>query len=660
MAIILQFKRRKEVQQQPIVLHFRKQAVEDIRAWTGEYGVLEELVFLPFTVEGYSGELATVSFKANPQFQPHAFSIGEELPRSAWQHPKTVLVQDPNRSYAGTGWEAQQRIVWEGQNIVASLTRDNTLTPSVITVGEEVLGSHTINIDINSDGDRDVVWRSWLPLHKKTVVVSGRTAESGEYATVSRIDNLAFVRFAAQAGTGEVLSLTRLDSETLVTLRPQDAVSGERVDVSSFVSSSGKVLRYWLPLQTGETATLAAITNAPKPKPTGAEPIKVGEEASVSLQISRVFMFSSGQGEEGQKRIHGVGIDNASLLRVYSGEQTAVITMPGNAKLYPQVIHTSEDVVVDVKPRIGHTLDMRDIGTSEDTYITLERLKHVRLLPRKIFTGEWAFVEVENRGLNIALCKSCQAPYVGCTFHFDLGDYPLLWEGGGDVPVHVSVHLEVNKRWSAEAASGEYATVRFYEDSILPPMLAFTGEHSRRSVNLVYDKNTDFDNSSRIPDGEGVDSDLFEPEPIHKEGIGAWDGQELKPWFSAEQCFRANPLDGQEAKMELAFDPYWLPARIGEMVKMRLQTNVHIRPYDAVSGEDTPRWKFYEPPVEIFTGETATAKIITEYAVTFDEIGCVDNEYIPRKDNGELDRARATAAAIELEIFEYNIKGRCY
>lgn len=380
-----------------------------------------------------------------------------------------------------------------------------------------------------------------------------------------------------------------------------------------------------------------------------------GEHGNASYATFTIFSFDADDGSI--VSTSDFFKDEGSLWRVYDGEYTPLTPLNLRSKLWPREGIDGELAEIIIKEKPPERLD-GDIYDGDGTWMTLERLLHIKVRPYNATDGEFAQFSFDDMNMDstiFSLCHAC-APWIACqtVIQFERGVPP--WEYSKDIKENTEMVLALENRLYLHGHDGEQATGFLFEaNNSLGHFYGYDGETVKSDI--WRNKGLDFDSTVTQPDGGKTDIDLGQDDPRAQDANNARDGEYSTALLATIQSCYPHGLDGENGIASLDIFK-WPKAYDGENTKMILATTVWLIPQEAPDGEEGGQ-QMPDPPLQGYDGESTSAVLEMIFETYFKETGCVDNEYIPRGERGEPDYKNATRAAIEFEPFEYSLKGGC-
>nr|DAR80581.1 MAG TPA: hypothetical protein [Caudoviricetes sp.] len=498
------------------------------------------------------------------------------------------------------------------------------------------------------DGDATSIDKLEYP---KTVKIDDATAHDGENTSISldTIKPLLSDGSVADGESGRIASIVFAAYARLAL----GAYDGDGTIVDLFVPPAKNKLD--LQAHDGETASATIEKSKRNPFEKSSFLGYEGERGVASSASFAVFSFGADDGSS--VTTTEFFKDEGSLWRVHDGEYTPLTPLNIHSKLWPRDAYDGDRAEIIIKEKPPERLD-GTIYDGDGTWMTLERLLHVKLRPYNATDGELAQFSFDDTNMDstiFSLCRAC-APWIACqtVIQYERGVPP--WEYSSDLAEKTEMILALENRLYLNGHDGEQATGFLFEvNNSLGHFYGYDGELMKSDI--WRDKGLDFDSTVTQPDGGKTDIDLSQDDPRAQDANNARDGEYSIALLATIQSCYPFGLDGENT--EVALDIFkWPKAYDGENTAMILATTVWLIPHEAPDGEEGGQ-ELPDPPLQAYDGESTSAILEMIFETYFKETGCVDNEYIPRDERGEPDYKNATTAAIEFERFEYSLKGGC-
>ncbi|ASD50352.1 hypothetical protein FDI24_gp072 [Acidovorax phage ACP17] len=218
----------------------------------------------------------------------------------------------------------------------------------------------------------------------------------------------------------------------------------------------------------------------------------------------------------------------------------------------------------------------------------------------------------------------------------------------------VSLDLSAQPRFSFNFFGGETFRTVDAADPSLRTVLSNEGATMR----FALESNINFRlcPGNFIPDGDNVYVELDVEDVGNCQSDYAFHGVNVSAWLQANQNFQPVGHTGETLTFDLTTAELWtLVGQAGETFSMASQPDPQPRAYEGVRVDAT----FYEPPIVGAEGATAEASLTIKYEVKFDEVGCLDNEYIWQDDNGDPITELFNPVAVEMDPFSHDIRAHC-
>lgn len=441
---------------------------------------------------------------------------------------------------------------------------------------------------------------------------------SGEYAD-SSLTTRSPITLLFDSYTGQYSQLDNLSTSFIIPFRLYDGAIGSAT-LTSFESSS------LIPtVKTGEYSTFALQYSFQIPL----NSVRTGESANIT------------------------SITNDQFWRLFDGEYS-VVTLTTEDNLFLQAKAGELGVCsLDTKPSAG-------IGTfagkaGENVTVSLDALRSVLFY---VYNRASVIVQVDidsttSFDLNTDSCCGIRNELLSNNHLILLEQAPQPSEKYDGDKIKVDFDLATQKRFSFDAYAGSDASIKDYSDYL--DVTFETGCFAIFNFDALF--------SHRLCKG------YFIP-------AGDWVVIELIDLLT-EDCYVDRFYSGETTSVKLSDDIVLAPYKgtVGALATTEVEVPGPWR-LNAYSGErlrfDFPwNWnsayegvttsiKFYEPPINGYSGEFADVDLTIRFELRFKEQGCLDNSFIYQDENGDLIEELSNTVAIEGDPFLHDIQAECF
>lgn len=254
--------------------------------------------------------------------------------------------------------------------------------------------------------------------------------------------------------------------------------------------------------------------------------------------------------------------------------------------------------------------------------------------------------------LDVSCCSSHEPP-VQDMHRIELNEAEFSDQRFDGDKIRINIDMQTQPRFRFDFHVGE-TMVGLDADPYLRGFNAWSGEQASFNLEAVIDFALCPGNF--IPDGDNVYVELdFNDEGQCKSDF-AFEGQRFDGDMQIFQNYQPRMTEGQSMVFDLTFQTPWrVNFLAGEHFSMA--SNSVLDPIGH-HGE-TMGVVFYEPPIIGAHGETLEATLIIKYDVKFNEVGCLENEYMPTDENGDPIEDLFNTVPVELDRYQHDIKGAC-
>lgn len=342
---------------------------------------------------------------------------------------------------------------------------------------------------------------------------------------------------------------------------------------------------------------------------------KSGEFCDSDLSTEMVFDFLANSGEVQIVDVYDRPSEGIGIVRAYSGEfADSELFLLRTALLYPNVISTGQS-------------------------------------GRFIFPGQWFIGDIDlqnisccprNLGYSITRIEMSQAPELD--ERYDGEKWPVV-----TVELLTAPRFKFNSYTGESTRTPDALTLSSNPDAYSGELSFFKFEPQDVKVKLCI--------GNFIPDGGNIIFEMTTPYQDGCEDTVLISGESLKVSISTQQALKLDMYTGENTYNDIVLTPIMLfYAWSGEHARTMNPEMEFI----ARTGENYV-FNLYEPHWYAYVGETTLdINLITDYEVDFEEVGCLDNEYVPSDEDGDPDYAAAREVPVELDNFRHSIKVKCF
>lgn len=160
-----------------------------------------------------------------------------------------------------------------------------------------------------------------------------------------------------------------------------------------------------------------------------------------------------------------------------------------------------------------------------------------------------------------------------------------------------------------------------------------------------------------IPDGDNVYVELDVADDTRCVSDYAYDGTTMSVGtLQAHPRASAAVHEGSTMSFDLTLSPAWI-LNFFEGPTLTMANNPEFSPAASFGAAMTV--SFYIDPWVAADGATMEASLVIKYDVKFDEMGCLDNEFIYQDENGDPIPELFNPVAVELEPWQHDVKAHC-
>lgn len=220
--------------------------------------------------------------------------------------------------------------------------------------------------------------------------------------------------------------------------------------------------------------------------------------------------------------------------------------------------------------------------------------------------------------------------------------------------VRIDADLSTNIRFSFDFKTGETAS----NVDTIPYILGVTSAHGE-ALTVELESIIDFAMcpGNFIPDGDNVFVELDFNDASDCEAHFVYASETMSvASLEANQNFQGDMYTGERMVFTL-FVPdevFGVQFRTGEVFIFPSDIEVSIR-----SGEYAT-FTFAVDPIIAAHGETLDAEVVIKYDVRFEEVGCLDNEFIYQDENGDPIPEKFNPVPVELDPYQHDIRALCF
>ena len=262
-------------------------------------------------------------------------------------------------------------------------------------------------------------------------------------------------------------------------------------------------------------------------------------------------------------------------------------------------------------------------------------------------------------------------PYLGsyfdldvscCTDHFpgqqishdiELNHSPFPDETYDGDKVDIDIDLSTNVRFQFNFFGGETARTI---DTIPYILGANMADGAGMHLELESVLNFRLCPGNFIPDGDNVYVELDFTDNDTCESNYIYTGETMAlTYLEANQNFQTDSYEGSNAiaTLTVPIDAFALRMYTGET--LILPVELGGASYEGAS----MRFSFYEPPIIAAHGEHVESDLVIKYDVRFEEVGCLDNEFIYQDENGDPIPEKFNPVPVELDPYQHDIRAIC-
>lgn len=238
--------------------------------------------------------------------------------------------------------------------------------------------------------------------------------------------------------------------------------------------------------------------------------------------------------------------------------------------------------------------------------------------------------------------------------HIELNHAPFPDEHYHGDRVKIDADLSTNQRFSFNFYTGETAST---VDNVPYILGANSFDGAAASFNFESEVNFRLCPGNFIPDGDNVVVELDFTDNEDCDANYARTGESLElTYLEANQNFQPGKFTGETMIFDLFVptDQLSLRAYAGETMSLPTEFDPTFR-----TGESAA-FQFYEAPIVGAHGEYMEADITIRYEVRFDEVGCLDNDFIYQDENGDPIPEKFNPVPVELDPYQHDILARCF
>mgnify|MGYP003541953827 FL=1 len=218
--------------------------------------------------------------------------------------------------------------------------------------------------------------------------------------------------------------------------------------------------------------------------------------------------------------------------------------------------------------------------------------------------------------------------------------------------VRIDADLSTNVRFSFDFKTGETAS----NVDTVPYILGVGSRHGESlTVDLESVINFALCPGNFIPDGDNifVELDFNDSSDCEAHYIRAGESFTIGT-LEASQNFQPAMYAGETAFVSITIeDGLYFVFRTGET--LILPVELGGASYEGAS----MRFSFYEPPIIAAHGEHVESDLVIKYDVRFEEVGCLDNEFIYQDENGDPIPEKFNPVPVELDPYQHDIRAIC-
>lgn len=643
-----------------------------------------DVIFDGFIVN-YTGETSELDFVTAPIIYVGDFQTGETAEVEFETYPAAILEPD---FYTG---ETLESALLRTPHFQVELPTGETFETDLddhpaALLDPELYTGETIDADLQSSVvfGPEFSTGEYADSDLETEPNPGLDLDSAETGETSEVEIQTFHQFTTDFFVGETLTIGEIGTDP-----NYEAATGETTDASLSSSTTFEVefstgeyalaslldSPQWQPefdFYSGETANVdfvhtvvlsprahtgeyvyADLTDSPAPFMQ--LDAFVGESGAVTVQFSQQLgLVPSYAGETFEFTLTDDPNWEVKTGETFEFSLATVTTIDA-----PSFAGEHAQSILETRPSEGMGLFSIFEGTAQETVFAT--LRAVFLKPDVINAGGGTSAigfsdQNEFTGsidLNfIACCPTAAVDSDITLIEMSNSPHPSIRYDGDKTPV-ATVELTTAPRLVFEAVTGETA--------FTTPVNVFTGgfdAFDAQSVQTVVvgDVGIKLCTGNFLPDGGNI---LFEMSTPYNDNCDSYRAVASETATVEIQLNQGLPLEastGERMEAVLTIDPILtFRAYTGETAQVRnLEFNLN-----AYTGESCSL-EFFRPPYEASTGETAYVDLRIEYEVAFDEIGCLDNEFVPQDENGDPDEDAIRTVPVEMDQFVHSIRGRCF
>jgi len=375
---------------------------------------------------------------------------------------------------------------------------------------------------------------------------------------------------------------------------------------------------------------------------------RTGESSVTSIAAAIQLPLNSTRTGE---TLHQFTLQNAPHIFAYTGE-TANVSLTSDAIFNFNISEGSRSFfTLDTRPSEGIGVQRGYEGAILEMDLQIARSRTLEVLFRHSTEIKTDF---SNSGTSFDLTTDlCCGPRDRSGAILDLDrDGPPSTQYSGD-KVIFTADLSTRARFSIDFKAGESLSLKDYD--------VYMTSAGADGASLTFHLETEYDirlcNGNFIPHPDHVDVELLNLYDENCEIDPIYSGESMECDLAGSPNFQFSNNDGGVLSFTINVPEAWrFNMYTGETLKV-IFTEISPRASEGAA----MTCSLYQEPWIWAVGESMTLdKLVTEYDVAFAEVGCLDNEYLPLNEHGDVDWNKYNSVPVEMDRFEHELKAICF